>query len=215
MIYRSLELVIIILFLIGAGFFVAWKKWVSRDAANAITKIVINLAVPGTLVYSFSTTITRSQLIDSWLPVLVALALVFANYVVAKICAKLLNIEPNRKGIFTVSFAFSNLVFIGFPVTLAAFGETGMLYAMYAYIPNTVMFWTIGYLLIRKDANTISGDKTRFRFENLKKLLTPSILTVLIMLALVLLDIKLPPTVIKISEYLGNMTTPLSLIFTG
>ncbi len=92
MIYRSLELVIIILFLIGAGFFVAWKKWVSRDAANAITKIVINLAVPGTLVYSFSTTITRSQLIDSWLPVLVALALVFANYVAAKICTKLLNI---------------------------------------------------------------------------------------------------------------------------
>ncbi len=216
MILKSVESIFVIFLLIGVGFFVAWKKWVSRDTAKAISKIVINIAVPGTLVYNFSANFSRQQLINSWLPLLIIFIVAPAAFFLGKLAARLFKIPLERRGVFAVSFSLSNSMFIGFPIAQALFGDEGMPYAVFYYLANTTVFWTLGYLAIRKDADMISGSETRVSFsEVLKKLVTPPIITVITMFAAVLFGVQLPDFVLKTAKYLGDMTTPLSLIFTG
>lgn len=216
MILKSVESVAVIFVIIGAGLLIARQKWVSRDMVKAISKIVINLAVPGTLVYNFSANFSRQQLLNSWLPLLIIFIVVPAAFFTGKLTARLLKIPLEHRGVFAVSFSLSNSMFIGFPIAQALFGDAGMPYAVFYYIANTTVFWTLGYLAIRKDADIISGSAGRVSFiDVIKKLVTPPIITVLAMFAVVLFDINLPPFVIKTAKHLGDMTTPLSLIFTG
>jgi predicted permease len=91
-----------------------------------------------------------------------------------------------------------------------------MTYAVYYYLANTTCFWTLGYLLIRRDADCISGEKSRIGAgEVLKKLVTPPLITILVMFGVILSGLHLPQFVLTVCEYGGGLTTPLSLIFTG
>ncbi len=216
MLLDSLEAVFIIFALVGAGIFVSWRKWVSRETAKAFPKIVINLAVPGTIVYSLYHNFTRQQLIDAWLPLLIIFFAVISSYYAARLFARLLKIPAHRRGVFVVAFAFSNSSFIGFPVAQALFGDPGMPYAIFYYLAGSVTFWLLGSFAIKRDADVINGRSQQFgRGDALKKLVQPPILTIVTMFVVIFAGIKLPDFVLTTANYIGNLTTPLSLIFIG
>ena len=125
-------------------------------------------------------------------------------------------VPKGRRGTFAVLFSLSNSVFIGFPVAQALFGSPGMPFAVFYYLGNTVVFWTFGYLAIRRDADVQSGRESRVTAgEVVRKLLTPPVIATAMMIAVILADIALPSFFLKTAEYMGGMTTPLSLLFTG
>ena len=214
--WNAIESVFVIFLLIGAGIFVAWRKWVSRDVAGVLSKIVINIAVPGTLVYGLAANFTRQQLLASWLPLLVIFTVMPISFYIGKLFARICKVEKGRRGTFAVLFSLSNSVFIGFPVAQALFGAPGMPFAVFYYLGNTVVFWTVGYLSIRRDADVLGGRESRVTAADMvRKLLTPPVIATVLMIALILADAILPPFVLKTAEYMGGMTTPLSLLFTG
>lgn len=214
--WNSVESVVVIFLLIGAGLLVARLGWVSRDGAKVFSKIVINLAVPGTLIHSLSTNIARQQLLESWLPILVVFIATPSAFLVGRLFAVVLRIPKERRGVFTVLFALSNSVFIGFPVIQALFGDAGMPYAVFFYLGNTTVFWLAGYLAIRRDADVILGRQSRISAGGVaRKLVTPPIIAIVAMFAVVAAGLELPAVVVKTAGFLGGMTTPLSLIFTG
>ncbi len=216
MILNSLQAVFIIFAITAAGVFVAWRKWVSRETAKAFPKIVINLAVPGTVVYSLYTQFTRQQLIEAWLPLLIIFFVLPLSYVLGYIFARLLKVPVTRRGVFVVLFSFSNSVFIGFPVAQALFGDAGMPFAVFYFLANTTSFWLIGSFAIKRDADAIIGRQQPYRLgEAVKKLIQPPILTVAIMIVVIFAQIKLPDIILTTAKYIGNLTTPLSLIFIG
>ncbi len=216
MIWESMQAVIVIFLLIGAGMLAAWRKWITPDIANAFPKLLVNLAVPCMAIYHFYAGLDRQQVLDAWLPLLV-LALVFpVSYFAGRLFAVIFNIPKTRRGVFTVLFSFSNSMFIGFPVAQALFGDAGLPFAMYYYLGNTTFFWVLGYYAIRSDADVISGSRSRFSAgEVVRKLATPPIITIVVMLAVVMLQIPLPKFAVDTAKYLGALTTPLSLIFMG
>lgn len=216
MLLNSLEAVFIIFALVGAGIFVSWRKWISRETAQAFPKIVINLAVPGTIVYSLYKNFTRQQLIDAWLPLLIIFFAVISSYFLAQLFARILKIPAHRRGVFVVAFAFSNSSFIGFPVAQALFGDPGMPYAVFYYLAGSITFWLLGSFAIKRDADIINGRSQKFTMgDALKKLVQPPILTIVAMFVVIFAGIELPDFVLMTAKYIGDLTTPLSLIFIG
>lgn len=214
--WKGIEAVLTIFLMIGAGIFVSWRKWLPKEAANAIPRLIINLAMPGTIISSLATSFTRQQLMAAWLPLLIVFFTVPVTFFFGKLVASICRIPKTRRGVFTVLFSFSNSVFIGFPVALALFGDAGMPYAVFYYLANTTFFWTLGYYAIRRDADEISCMHSDFcAREVFKKLITAPIITIIIMFVIILLDWTLPDMILTASRYIGNMTTPLSLLFTG
>ena len=216
MVWQAVQAVVVIFLMISVGLFVAWRKWVTPEIANAFPKLILNIALPCMIIYSLSSKFTQQQLFDAWLPLAIVFVLVPVTFMIGRLFAVVFRIPKTRRGVFTVLFSFSNSVFIGFPVAQALFGDVGMPYATFYYLANTTFFWLFGYYSIRKDADMISGRHSDISItEVLKKLVAPPIITILVMFIVVLTGIKLPGPLLSAADYVGRMTSPLSLIFMG
>ena len=217
MIWQAFEAVVIIFILVGAGVFIAWRKWVSRDVAKVFSHLVINLTLPCTLLYTMKTYSSRQDLLDSWLPFLVIIIMIPAIYFLSVLIAAVLKVPKSRRGVFTVLFSFSNNMFIGFPVVEALFGPPGMPYAIFYYLVGTMIFFLFGFYAIQRDADYIKGEKSaRIPLRQVfKRLITVPIVASIGSFIIVLLDIQLPDTIMTATQFIGNMTTPLSLMFMG
>ena len=81
---------------------------------------------------------------------------------------------------------------------------------------NTTFFWTLGVHNIVQD--TLSDTKNKPAFFSpaaLKKIFSPPLAGFIVGIILVLLDCRLPSFLMKSFQYIGNLTTPLSLVFIG
>lgn len=216
MIWTAIETVIAIFLMIGAGIFISWRKWVTEEGAKILPHIIIKIALPCMIIFYTSTYITREQLLDSWLPLLLVFAVVPVTFYLGRLVAKLFRVPKGKRGVFDAMFSFSNSIFIGFPVALALFKEPGIPFAMFYYLANTTYFWTLGFYSICRDADAIKGVVTKVSAkEIIKKIITPPMVTIVVMFIVILSGITLPSLVVKTAQYLNGLTTPLSLIFMG
>jgi len=102
---------------------------------------------------------------------------------------------------------------MGMPVNIALFGEESIPYVLFYYAANTTLFWTIGIYSISKGSE---GSKEKvFSMSTVKRIFSPPLKGFLAGMLLVIAGIKLPKFIIDSCKYIGNMTTPLSLLFIG
>lgn len=134
-------------------------------------------------------------------------------YAVAVLISNIIKVNPERKGIFRAMFFASNTIFIGLPVNLALFGEQSVPYVLFYYVANTTVFWTIGIHSISKDKGG-SKDKV-FSINTVKRIFSPPLLGLLAGMLIVMSGIRLPNFMLDSCRYLGQLTTPLSLLFIG
>ena len=216
MILNSIYTVLIIFILIGVGVFVSHKKWVDRAIAQSFPKLIVNFSLPAQILLAFTQNFTRAQLLASGLHILTPFVACLSLYLISRLICILFKVDKKRRGVYSVLFALSNSVFIGFPVAQALFGDAGMPYATFFYMGNTACFWTIGYYGIRKDSQQITGAVQKVGIgEIIKKVFNVPVATILVSLVLVLLDIPLPSILEKSAEFMGGLTVPLSMIFIG
>ena len=196
----------------GLGFYLSKSGWIWETAGKDLTRLTMTVALPPFMVYSLKSNFTRDQLIRTAPDLLLPFASIFAAYLAGRVLASLLHISKGRRGIFTCTCCIANAIFIGLPVNLALFGEKSVPSAMLYYIANTAIFWGLGAYLIVQDA----GPGKHFTpLQMLKKLKTPPLMGFLTGVALVLLDIPLPHSVLTACRYVGNMATPMALMVIG
>jgi malate permease and related proteins len=214
LVVNAIGAVLSIFFMVAVGMLVYFKKWITRENASVFAKIVINVAVPANVIYSFVNRFDKSALSQSGLFILIGFIMMLITYYISHLFIWIFKIRKERRGIFSVLFAFSNSVFIGFPIAKALFGEDAMLYAVIFYLVNTILFWTIGNLGIRKDCETQNSEKISF-LDIIKKVFNIPILSIGLAFLLIYFEVSFPKNVMSTLGYLSNLTTPLSMIFTG
>ncbi len=216
MILNAVGSVLSIFLMIGAGIFIYFRRWITRKEAGVFAKIVVNIAVPANVLKSFLTDFDKELIASSYPLLLAGYAAMASGFFLAWLIAPLIGVNKDRRGVFSVLFAFSNSVFIGFPVAIALFGESGMPYAVMYYLVNTTMFWTLGYFGIRHDAKRMGGiELTGDTKDAWKSILNVPLLFIGIGVGLMYLNVSLPPFINQVLGYMAGLTTPLSLIFTG
>ncbi len=218
MVLAAVETVIAIFLMIGAGVFIASKKWVTSETMNIFPKIIVNIAIPCMIVYFFSDPeyITKQKLIDAWLPVALVFVVLPLIFILGKLIAAAFRIPRTRRGVFAALFPFSNSIFIGVPVATALFGSAGLPFVMYYYLANTTFFWTLGFYSIRRDADLINGAGSRVGIrEVMRKLVSPPMITLIGMFIIVLSGVTLPPFLVTAAKDMNGLVTPLSLVYMG
>lgn len=210
---NSLQSILSILFMIFVGYVLAYKKWFNDSTSELFSKLVINISLPTLMVSTLMNSFTKDKLSQSGIGIIVPFISIIVSYFVSLIFTKLIKISPSRKGTFQCMFFLSNTIFIGLPVNLALFGEQSVPYVLYYYISNTTIFWTLGVYLIKRDAGI--KDKSIFTKETLKNIFTPPLIGFLSAVVLIMLQIKLPVFIMDSFKYLGDLTTPLSMLFIG
>ena len=208
MVLSAVGIVLSIFLMIGLGMLLIQLGWLKDEHAEVVSRLVVSVGLPALIIHNIFTEFTRDDLISSAVGILVPVISILITGLIALLAARAFKIPKARRGVFVCMVTFSNSVFIGVPVSLALFGAEAMPYALLYYIANTSIFWSWGYAMMRADA----GQKGPL---DLKKLLPLPLVTFAAAILLVLLGVRLPTFVLDAAKYVGNLVTPLSMIFTG
>ncbi|MHB1314001.1 MAG: AEC family transporter [Christensenellales bacterium] len=211
-ILRAIQAVLVIFIMIALGYYFRHKKWFKEDGTQLLTKICTGLLIPSMLFSNILSTLTPDLVKSAGIALLVPFFSIIIMFMLSSLIARIIKIPKNRIGVFQTMFSTSNSVLIGFPVTRILFGEIGMLPAMYYYLCNTVLFWTVGSYLIQRDGGR-SG--SFFAKENMKKLITPQLGAMLVGMLVVVTGLALPNFLKTSIDYIGNTSTPFSLFLCG
>ena len=213
---NAVEAVTVMLLLIGTGVLLHRLGWVTDQVMTFLSKTVVNVALPCSMFYTFLNDYSRAKLLEIFPLVPIPFVSIGLSLLVARGLAQLF-VPPGRRGVFTAMVGFSNTIFIGLPVNLLLLGPAGVPFALVVYIATTILYWTAGATLISADGPRVPHDSVwKEAGSILKRLfLTPPILALLFTVALVMVEVKAPAVLMEAARYIGNLTTPLSMIFVG
>ena len=209
---RSISGILVILGMILVGFVIGEKGWFDDKSRGLIAKLVTQVALPCYMLYTITQRFTAADLLKM-LPALrfPALSMVILLGIATGV-ARIFAVRQDRRGLFISMFFNSNTIFVGLPINQALFGDASIPYVLIYYMCNTTFFWTLGTYLIQRDGE---GEAQFDLKMSLKKVFSPPLLGFLLGLVFVMLQIKLPAFLASDLQYLGNLTTPLSMIFIG
>ncbi|MCE1159435.1 MAG: AEC family transporter [Spirochaetia bacterium] len=214
---NALQSVLSVIIMIGLGFVLAKRGWFEGKAAVLISRLVVSIALPAYMINNLLGGYDRQGLL-SMLPGLgIPFVAMISGFILASLLAVLIRIPKGRRGTFASMFSLSNSIFIGLPVNMLLFGDESLPFVLLYYIANTTCFWTIGTLGIANDGAELSGGPkpSLLSLSGLKRLLSPPLVAFIVAVVLIMLEIRLPKWVMDTGKYLGNMTTPLSMLFVG
>lgn len=208
---HAVSSVTLILLLTASGYLCAAMGWMGQPAKAFISKFLMTLAIPCMCVYGLTNNLTHDLLVGSAGFLLVPLICTSASFLLSWGLGRLLRLPRRQLGVFMMMCSVSNAVFIGLPMCTELFGEVCTPYVMLYYLVNTSFVQLVGLSLVRWSGSRGGFDRRAVaRFFK-----TPAVLAVFLGLALVLLDIKLPPLVMSYCRYMNNLVTPLALLLTG
>ena len=209
---KSISGILVILDMILVGFVIGEKGWFDDKSRGLLAKLVTQVALPCYMLYTITQRFTAADLLKM-LPALrfPALSMVVLLGIATGV-ARIFAVRQDRRGLFISMFFNSNTIFVGLPINQALFGDASIPYVLIYYMCNTTFFWTLGTYLIQRDGE---GEAQFDLKTSLKKVFSPPLMGFLLGIVLVILHIKLPTFLASDLQYLGNLTTPLSMIFIG
>lgn len=209
---KSISGILVILGMILVGFVIGEKGWFDDKSRGLIANLVTQIALPCYMLYTITQRFTAEDLLKM-LPALRFPALSMVVLLgIATAVARIFAVRQDRSGLFISMFFNSNTIFVGLPINQALFGDASIPYVLIYYMCNTTFFWTLGTYLIQRDGE----GEAQFDFKtSVKKVFSPPLMGFLLGLVMVMLQMKLPAFLDSDLQYLGNLTTPLSMIFIG
>ncbi len=212
----SVGSIVTILLMMGLGFGLRGMGWFDDQFSGSISKLIMNVALPASIFMSVMKYLTLPKLIGLSSGLIYSFGGVIIGYIIAWITVKLLKVRPGRRGLFMNTVVNANTIFIGLPLNIALFGTKSLAYFLVYYVTNTVSTWAFGVFLIANDDPTKKADdKSTGRKINWKKLLPPPLLGFLVAIVWLVLGLPVPGWAGNTLSYVGNLVTPLSLIYIG
>lgn len=205
---------VLTLILMGAiGSYLAKIGWINATNKGLFPKLVTTVSLPLFFIYNITHAFSHDQLLNLITGSIVPFISIGICFILSVFLGKFMSTK-GRRGIFQSTFTTSNTIFVGLPVTMALFGEEAIPYTLLYFFANTTFFWTLGNACIQADSKEFSYQQM-FTLKTLKRIFSPPILGFLTSLIILILDIPLPKFFMDTAFYMGNLTTPLAIIFIG
>ena len=181
-----------------------------------LPRLVTYVALPPFLMSTLLQSFERDNLLHMLYGALLPFTSQILTFSLAWVVGKAVRVRRGRLGLFCVCVSNSNTIFVGIPVNLALFGEESLPYVLLYYFASTIFFWTVGNYAISSDGSRDGEGRERTRLrDNIRHIFSPPMLGFLTGLSLVMLKVELPRFLLDAAKYLGNLTTPLALLFIG
>lgn len=215
----------IVLFgMMATGFFCYKKEWMDDSAASKLSKVVVNifnplLVINGVLGESGSADGDKIRMNLILVVAYFAILILFGYLVVA-----LLRPKRTERTIYRLMSAFSNVGFMGIPVTKCVFGDEAAVYVAFYILVYNLLLYTYGTVLTKRAAaeNGVADDRAADRAGNaggvkkaMKQMMNPGVAASLLAIIIFGAGIQMPDFVINFCDYMGNATVPLSMFLIG
>lgn len=209
---NSISSVLIILLMTAAGYIFGIKKWMLAQHKPFLEKFLTYFAIPCMSINGFISNLTPEILKGSWKIILVSFIGSIVCSVISVLIVYLLRLPKNRAGVFVAMGAFSNALFVGYPMCKELFGEESILYVMLFFLSCSIMIFLVSYAAFAWFSET--GEK--FSRKNVLRIfINPPIVSAVVAILLVVFDIPLPRPLSGLIGYVSNTVSPLALFYCG
>jgi malate permease len=209
----SIESIIPIIAIIVLGYILQNRGWFGENFGANLSHLIMNIALPASIFVSVMKYLTFDKLLTLSEGLIYTFGAFVLTYISAYICVKLFNVRTGRRGTMINTFVNANTIFIGLPLNIALFGNEALPYFLIYYITNTISTWTLGIYLMTSDSKS-AKNKSSSKFD-WKKLMPPPLIGFLVSLVFLIFKIPIPGFATSTLTYIGNIVTPLSLIYIG
>jgi predicted permease len=184
-------------------------KVITEETKDMLAKIIFNITLPLALLTNFSRIDVTPKLLSNsllviGLSVLVLLFMLLAGW----LTARLFKMKTTAAVIYKSHSLFGNIIFLGFPLISALYGEEGLLYAGMFQVVSNMFMWTIGVIILNQGQNTSLK-------KNLLHILNPNTIAIVTGFTMFLFSVKLPQFLLKPLGGLGDSNTYLSIVYIG
>ncbi len=201
--YSRLGTIALILLL---GFLLGKLKLISKKTNQEITNLLLVIFMPASLFMAFPSSYDKASA-DLFFSGLLGGVLVMSMLIIlAKIIfnKKFFGEELSYESQF--GLVFNNATFLGYPIVSSTFGPRGILAYCGFIIAFNVALFSYGIWLFEH----------KITFKLIRSVIfNPNIIAVILGMILFLFNIKLPNLFTDAVGYVGNATTPLSIICIG
>jgi len=188
------------------GYLAGKFKLINKEGYSSLGNILIYLTMPALLFTSSLSGLTKEHLT----------ALVFAPFfgffnilimlLLTYMIGFIIRVPAEKRATFTCLSSVSNAVYMGYPVIRALLGDEELTYAAVYDMGATVAIWTVVVYLLAKDKKK----KTDWR-----QIFNPCLVSVFLAIAVNLLELDIPQSILEPLSILGQATVPLAMIVTG
>lgn len=186
--------------------YIAGKTGIINNEIRAgLTRIVLLIAVPSSIISTGNLTVGEKD----WMNVFYVLIIALVYHIVLLLFMKNIGRRwfptDERGRVGTLCATFGNVMFMGYPIVTALYGQGGLFLASIYTVIFNLFIYTVG-------SNTLAGNK---KLSLKELLLTPFNISIVIMFVLLITQFKLPFAIQSSLTLLGSLATPLSLITVG
>lgn len=211
-----LEKVLSIFLLIAAGFFVGRIGILPKDALDSLNVVLLKVVAPCLIVSSITSKELTKETFTATIQILATtcifcLAASIVGLFLSKFIFKIRPVEDI--GMYAFAFASLNCGFLGFPVTLALFGQDIFYLMIMENVVTIVYFYACGPILLRIGAENNSKESSTFNWRDL--ICNPNIVASIFSLIMLFCGLHLPDFLFESVETLGDATIPLSMLVVG
>lgn len=204
-----LEQIAFLAVLVLIGVFTSRIGVIREQTRDALVKIIFNITLPLLLFTNFSK-LELSPLIlkNSLLVIVISLIMILVMLLIAYLFSKIFSMKHEKRSVFIPHNAFGNVLYFGFPVISALFGEIGLFYAsIYAFV-SIMLLWTVGiYVITHKGGMSLK--------QSLRNMLNPNSVAIIAGFILFMTGIRIPGIILEPFISLGGTTIYLSMLYIG
>lgn len=203
--------VLVLFLVVGVGFFLGKLKWFSPVSNTSMTKLLLNVTLPLTLILSITDDFSKKEFIRLLPNIILPFSTILILILISFLTSIVIRIPKKDRGLFTSLCSMSSTIFFGIPITLAVYGSHLLPYALMTYIAQTVIYWTLGIYLL-------TGEDTTQKFniiKSIKNIFTAPLMAFIVGVTLLLNNIELPSVLSDFAHYLSAMTAPMAMLIIG
>lgn len=199
--------------LFALGYILARAGWISREVELFLPRFLTSIVIPPYLAGNIVTHFRHDEFLQLISGSIVPAISMVVSALLFYVIALLVGIDKRHRQVFVVATTASNTLYIGIPVNLALFGDQALPYVLLYFFANTTFFWCIGSYLLAREGE---GGSSRHSFrDSLRRTFSPPMCGVLVGVFLLVTGIPAPRVILDACGLLGNLATPLALIFLG
>lgn len=195
------------------GFYLFRKGVLNREVNAKLSAMIVQITCPCIILNSISTVSHDDP--QMVLKLFLAGVVMYAIYpLLARLLTKIMRVPAYLRGTYMCMFIFSNNIFMGYPVVQALFGDSAIFYITIFNMPFNIMFFTLALHYFRKDAAIEANDLEKGKLD-LRSAVNNGIIASVAALVIYFANLSLPDIFYECVGFVGNITTPLSMIIIG
>ena len=201
--------------LIIVGYYCNKKGWLNRETNKNMSSMVMHVTIPAMLITTIASIHVDDTILKGFLITVGAeiVAMILFGWMI-RLYARFRGLDDRLHPMLDITIGSLNTGFIGLPVTQIFFGSEGVLYMSAGVLSLNLYLWSYGVCVIE---NKKIGGLKGFGKTVRKVLKNPNCLAIFIGMALTMTNTVdvIPEAGLGFLKKLGDLATPLSLIYIG